>query len=57
MTGSAIMPCSNDADARIDHCVADVLRAHAAALQRRIADLYAQRPMALRLLSDVTVGA
>ena len=47
-----VVPCFDDAGARIDACVADVLRAHAAALQQRIANLGAQHSLVLGLLPE-----
>ncbi|TQM14866.1 MerR family transcriptional regulator [Pseudonocardia kunmingensis] len=45
-----VVPCFDDAGARIDACVAGVLQAHVAALQQRMSDLAAQRSLALQLL-------
>jgi DNA-binding transcriptional MerR regulator len=45
-----VVPCFDDAGTRIDACVADVLRAHATKLKERMAELAAQRALALELL-------
>jgi DNA-binding transcriptional MerR regulator len=52
-----VVPCFDDAGSRIEACVADVLRTHAAALQKRIADLDAQRSLALQLLPEAAAAA
>ncbi|MGH8965402.1 MAG: MerR family transcriptional regulator [Actinomycetes bacterium] len=51
-----VAPCFDDAGARIDACVAGVLRTHADALQRRITDLAMQRSLALLLLPEPAVA-
>jgi DNA-binding transcriptional MerR regulator len=52
-----IAPCFDDAGARIDACVAELLRAHAHKLQERMAELAAQRSLVLTLLPEALVGA
>jgi DNA-binding transcriptional MerR regulator len=53
---SEVMPCFDDDGTQLDSCVADVVRAHLAVLQKRIDDLSGQQVQLAQLLPEHRVA-